>query len=531
MTIDYLSFTEAGIFSKFDTDFANHHPNLADFQSYSSSLDGLEQAASERSKFKIDRNLLVNTLERQYKALNMTPANKGAISALNDDKTFTITTAHQPVLFTGPIYFIYKAISAISLSRRLNDHLPNNRIIPMMVIGGEDHDKEEIDHLHIFGKTVRWATKQSGPCGRFSLSDIQPVIEQLLGILGESPHALELKDMISSSFLQDRSYGQAMQHFVHQLLGPYGIIVINMDDHELKKAFIPILKDEIQNQTSKNIITKTQAQIEATGYKPATFLRDINVFYLSEGERSRIELEGGKYIVQDGGPTFTPEAIVEEIEKNPENFSPNVNMRPLYQELILPNLAYVGGGGELAYWTERKSHFDYYDIHYPVLIRRDSAFWLDKGMVKKMSKVGLAFNDFLQDVDSIISDYIDREAQNEIHIDNEIKAIQKVLDAITEKGATVEHTLKPAFEAESTKILKSLDQMASRMVREEKKNHEITINQIRQIKDKLFPNGNIQERHDNFMTFYLKYGRKLFETLLHQFDPLRNELKIIRDDG
>lgn len=531
MTIDYLSFTEAGFFSKFDTDFAQKKDILQSFQSYTSDLNGLEEAAKNRSKYNIDRKLLVDVLERQYSTLDITPANKGAISALTDDKTFTITTAHQPVLMTGPLYFIYKAISVITLARKVNDHLPECRVLPVMVIGGEDHDKEEIDHLHLFGKTVQWSTDQSGPCGRFHLNDIQSAIDELQDILGDSPRAGELKAMIESSFTIERNYGQAMQHFVHQLLGPYGLIVINMDDPQLKRAFIPILKDEIINQTSQRLISDTQKVIEEAGYKPATFLRDINVFYLGEQYRERIEREGGQFIVQNDGPTFTAESIVEAIEKHPENFSPNVNMRPLFQELILPNLAYVGGGGELAYWTERKAHFDHYNMHYPVLIRRDSAVWLDKGMVKKMEKIGLGFSDFLEDVDAIIAKYVEREAENEIHIDDEIKAISDLLDQITEKGSIIEKTLKPAFEAESKKILKSIDQMAGRMVREEKKSHEVTINQIRQIKEKLFPEGHIQERYDNFMTFYLKYGRSMFEVLLDQFDPLRSELKIIRDDG
>jgi len=525
-------FDKDNLFSKIDTDYTTGSPSLRAFYVHDASIQGLLDALDIKKTHQQDRSMLVNVWTQQYEALAVPTAEAiASIKTLTEPTTFTITTAHQPVLFTGPVYFIYKAISAISLARKLQSQKPEYSFLPVFVIGGEDHDREEINHLHLFNKKIEWDSEQEGPCGRYSLEGLGQVLEELYGVLGENPHALELKEMLATSFTSDRTYGAAMQCFVHHLLGPYGLLVLNMDDAELKKAFIPIMKDEVLKKRSKALISLTQKEIEKAGYKPATYLRDINLFYLTNQKRERLEHEAGKYIVQNGGPEFTEAELLQEIEAHPERFSPNVNMRPLYQEVVLPNLAYIGGGGELAYWLERKSHFDHYQIPYPVLVRRDSVFWIDKGLSKKMTKLGLEFQDFVDDIDQIISNYISEVSKNELTVDEEKEGIISLLQQIADKGAIVDPTLKAAFEAEAVRVVKSIDSMASRIVRAEKHKHDTTINQIRQIKDKLFPGGNLQERHDNFMSMYLPYGRKFFDVLLDQLDPLRSELSIIRDEG
>lgn len=525
-------FDKDNLFSKIDIDYTTGSPSLRAFYVHEPSIPGLTKALDIKKSHSIDRATLVETWINQYKELNISdPDAIDLIKTLNKHNTFTITTAHQPVLFTGPVYFIYKAISTIVLARKLQKLKPEFNIIPVFVMGGEDHDKEEINHLNLFNKKIEWTTDQEGSIGRYNLNGLQQVLEELYEVLGENQHANELKNMLAESFMEHRTYGEAMQYFVHLLLGSYGLIILNMDDVSLKRLFIPIMKDEILHGRSKSLIGETQIEIEKSGYKPATFLRDINLFYLSKQKRERLGKEGDKYIIHNNGPEFSEEELIKELETHPDRFSPNVNMRPLFQELILPNLAYIGGGGEIAYWLERKSHFEHYQIPYPVMVRRDSAFWIDKGLTKKMAKLGLDFKDFVEEIDQIISNFVSEVSKNELTIEEEKEGISELLQQIADKGATVDPTLKAAFEAEAVRIIKGIDSMASRIVRSEKHKHDTTINQIRQVKEKLFPDGNLQERYDNFMTMYLPYGRSFFDVLLDQFDPLLNELKIMRDDG
>jgi len=532
MNCTHLPFNAGHLFSKFDTDYALQSPELRAFYLYDPNMAGIKAAIEIRKSFAGDRTTLVDVFKKQYSQLTeVSPSSYHLIEELLKDTVFTVTTAHQPVLFSGPVYFIYKAISAIKLAQQINDKTEGEMAIPVMVIGGEDHDRAEINHLYLFGKKIEWGTDQEGAAGRYSLEGMEEVIQHTIEILGNHPNAEELRTTLLKAFQQGRSYGTAMQDFVQMLLGPYGLLVLNMDEPAFKTLFVPIIKDEIINKRSQNLIGSTQAAIDKLGYKPATFLRDINFFYLEKGRRDRIELEGEQYVVQNGGPSFSEIELFNHIEQSPERFSPNVNMRPLYQELILPNLAYIGGGGELAYWAERLEHFKYYDIPFPVLIRRDSFFWIDSSLSKKMTKVGLSFEQLLPDIDQIIANYLEEVSNNELHIGDEKKIIEGQLNSIATKGGMIDPTLKPAFEAEASRIIKSLESLESRMVRAEKHKHEVAINQIRQLKEKLFPGNGLQERHDNFMGFYLKYGRCFFEELLLQSDPLRSELKIILDEG
>jgi len=532
MNCTHLPFNAGQLFSKFDIDYTMQSPDLRAFYLHEPSLSGLHAAMEIRESYQTNRTALVDVFKKQYQTLSRVPSSvMDTINSLEEDSVYTVTTAHQPVLFTGPIYFIYKAISAITLATKLNKSFADKKIVPVMVIGGEDHDKEEINHLHLFGKKIEWKTEQEGATGRFSLAGLDEVLNQLYEILGSNTHAEELKELLQLSFAPGRSYGAAMQDFVQLLLGQYGLLVLNMDEPVFKKLFIPIIKDELFHNRGSEIIGHTQEAIESAGYKSATFLRDINLFYLENGRRERIERTDNTFTVQNGGPSFTKDEILALVDSAPERFSPNVNMRPLFQELILPNLAYIGGGGELAYWIERLAHFNHYGIPFPVLIRRDSFFWIDGSLSKKMQNLSFSFTELLPETDQIISAYLERVTQNDLHIEGEKEHILKSLHEIAEKGGLVDHTLKPAFEAEAMRILKSLESMESRIVRAEKQKHEIAINQIKQLKEKLFPNNGLQERHDNFMGFYLKYGRNFFEEILRQSDPLRSELKIILDEG
>jgi bacillithiol biosynthesis cysteine-adding enzyme BshC len=531
MKFDTLSFANSGIFSKIDTAYAQDDAFLLSLVQYPPTLDGLKASIAIRKTYYTDRIILTNTISKQYEDLKIkSEIVHEQIQKLEQQDTFTVITAHQPVLFTGPIYFIYKALSAIKLSMLLNEH-QTHKIIPVFVIGGEDHDKEEINHLHIFNKKIVWETAQKGACGRFAIDDLEHVVQDLFQILGESTNALRLKQMIELAFSPGRTYAQATMSFLHQLLGKFGLLVVNMDEVSFKDKFKEIITDEILQHTSKNIIEKTQIKIQDAGYKPATYLRDINLFYLIDDHRVRIEIDGDCYIIQELNKRLTKEELILEIEQYPERFSPNVNMRPLFQELIFPNIAYIGGGGELAYWMERKQHFEHYGIPFPVLVRRDSAIWIDKNTSGKLEKLQLDVIDFMGDLELLINKFLEQNTDQQLDIAPEKDKIEVTLLQIVDKAQKIDPTLKGAFEAESIKILKMIESLGSRIVRAEKQKQDIHIKQIRQVKEKLFPNNVLQERHDNFIQLYLHYGDDLFEILLNQSDPLRKVLKIIRDEG
>ncbi len=247
--------------------------------------------------------------------------------------------------------------------------------------------------------------------------------------------------------------------------------------------------------------------------------------------RERIEWDGENFNTVQSGLKFTPDQMRAELQNYPERFSPNVVIRPLYQEFILPNLVYVGGGGEIAYWLERKKQFEHFNINYPMLVRRHSVLWIDKATGKKLKKLGMTAAQFLkEDIDTLIKDYIEKTAETPLQLTDEKKELAELFSRIEILAGQVDSTLIKTVRAEKANQLKSLGQLESRLVRAEKQKHETAINQIKGVNDKFFPNGSFQERYDNFIPFFLKYGEQWFDILAPHFTPFCKELLVFMEE-
>jgi len=304
---------------------------------------------------------------------------------------------------------------------------------------------------------------------------------------------------------------------------------LNMSHKKLKQLFVPIIKEEILEQSSAPIVNKTIRELEGLGFAGQAPPREINFFYLREQLRERIVLENNSYQVLNSGYRFSKEEIILEIESHPERFSPNVVMRPLYQELVLPNLAYIGGGGEIAYWLERKVQFEHFGINFPMLIRRNSVLWIDKAAAKRMDKLGLSSEAVFCDVEDLVKDYVRRNSEEEMSLDGEKESLKSLFTTLANKISAVDSTLVKTVWAEHAKQLKGLEQLEMRLLRAEKQKHETALNQLRALKEKLFPKNGLQERYDNFLPFYLRYGSAFFDILKENLHPLEKGFVVIMD--
>ena len=405
MEVKNIKITDVNQFSDRDRDYYINSSKFSEFLQYDFDYNQFSSVFNNRKEYDIDRQTLVRVLNAQYEGVESSALTQDNIKVLNENKTFTVTTAHQPSLLGGPLYYIYKILSAIKLSQRLNADYPGKRVIPVFVIGGEDHDFEEINHLHVFGKKIEWSSKDSGPVGRFSVEGIEEVINHVKDILGENSKVRELCDNLKAFAQKSDNYAAFSFKFTHALFDKFGLVILRMDELDFKRNFIPSIKKEVLESPSKEIIAATQEKINALDYKAQTHIRDINFFYVKAGFRNRIEKEGDLYKIVDKDITFSEQEMIKEIENHPERFSPNVIMRPLFQSLTLPDLAYIGGGGELAYWMERKSHFALFGMHFPMLIRRKSAMILSAGDIKQSEKLGLSINALFGNENDLIKTY------------------------------------------------------------------------------------------------------------------------------
>lgn len=524
-----IPFAQIPQLAKTDIAYATGDAQLKPFYRYEPTLSSFDEALKNRKGLAYPRADLATVLEAQYARLPQRPETGAGIAALRGENAFTVTTAHQPSLFLGPLYFIYKALTTIVLAEAVQQMHAGNRIVPVFVLGSEDHDLEELNSIHLFNRDLTWATDQRGPVGSMSTAGLSPMLGEIKAILGESDAAKVLFERLESAYTKSETVADATQAMLHDLFGHHGLVVLNMNDARLKKHFVPVIKAELLEQGSFRIVGETIARLNDLGFKTQATPREINLFYMTPGLRERIVLEDGVYKVLNTSLSFSETEIMREAESHPERFSPNVVLRPLYQEMILPNLAYVGGGGELAYWLERKALFDHFNIPFPVLVRRHSALWLDRDAVKKLQKFGFTAEAFFGDTDSLVRSYVERQASIEVSLDSEIGDLKKVYDRLAAKATAIDPTLEKAVRAEEVKAVGALEHWQNRLVRAEKQKHEVAVNQIRALKEKFFPGNGLQERYDNFLPWMLKYGDAFIGQLKANFQPFDPGFVVLED--
>lgn len=529
MTRNDIPFAEVPQFSSRDKAYTLGDSRLDPFYKYPTTIEAFRQVIEDKSGDNTPRELLVRVLEEQYATLERSPETDRNIQLLLKPNTFTVVTAHQPVLFTGPLYFIYKIVSTINLARQIQQAYPDQHIVPVMITGGEDHDFEEVNHAHLFGRKLTWEAEAGGPVGRMDTATLAPVLEELLGLLGDSEQARELATLVNAAFSGNDRYGIAMQYFVNSLFVQEGLLLINMDHPELKRHFLPLMRRELLEQPSKALVERTQAELEQLGFPAQAYARPINLFYLSENSRERIEEENGVFQVVNTALRFSREEMIAELEAYPERFSPNVIMRPLYQESLLPNLAYVGGGGELAYWLERRRQFDDFGLNFPMLVRRNSVLWIDGNTQKRMEKLGVGLRELMGDTEELVKEWVHQRSEQELSLAAERNTLNRIFDDLAQRTQEIDPTLVGAVRAEEAKQVKSLEQLEQRLVRAQKQRFDTELNQLRGLKEKLFPGNGLQERYDNFIPYYLRHGRAFFEVLLENLDPLKTDFVVIQE--
>lgn len=528
MQVQNLSFEHFSQFSPRDVEYQVRPEKFSDFIEFLPDLAGLSRAVQGRKNFPVDRQLLVKVLKEQYAGFDLSEIQQNHIESLLQEDTFTITTAHQPALFTGPAYYIYKMLSAIRLADVLAEKMPGYKFVPVFVNGSEDHDFYEVNHTHIFHKKISWDTHQKGPVGRYNIESLDEVISQFKDILGQGEKAGKLSALLTDVLAKSKNYNDFTRGLIHGLTSRFGLLMLNMDNPDLKRAFIQVMERELLEQESEKIVLQTQQKLAEAGYKPQAFPRPINLFYFTEeGARERVTHENGFYGVVGTDIRWTKEEVIADLYKRPENFSPNVVLRPLYQESILPDIAFVGGGGEIAYWMERKEQFKAFNVFFPTLIRRNSVFVVMKNILKTMEKLGMTFADFLHDEEKIIHEYLTKTENNQDVFDKEKHGLEELWNRLTHYMATYDKTLTGFMEAEKSKIVKVIDHVEQKLYRVRKQQEETKIQQIKSVKEKLFPNKNIQERVDNFLQFYLQADEDMMDVLVQELNPLERDCKIL----
>jgi len=526
MKAKYISYQDTHSFSKLVLDYVNDEEFLKPFYSFRPDMDGLKKAVDARN-FKGNRAELVEVLNQQYQNVKTNKSVNHNISLLADENTFTITTGHQLNLFTGPLYFIYKIVTTINLALELKIAYPEKNFVPIYWMATEDHDFEEINHVSVDEKNISWIQQTNGATGRLSTKTVEAAVMAYKAYLGISKNGRKLAKLVEQAYLQNDNLADATRVLVNSLFERYGLVIINADDAKLKNQFSAIIKKDITEQNSAYLTEKTSETLEQKGYKTQVNGRDINFFYLIDNLRERIIEKGDLFTVNHTGISFTKEELLKEIDSHPERFSPNVIMRPLYQEMILPNIAYIGGGAEVSYWMQLKANFDFYKVDFPVLLLRNSALLIDKRSAQNLNKLGFSLEDAFLSVEELKHRWIKENTDSNLSLADEMRAVQGIFDQIKLNAFKIDKTLEKSTDSAKTRTNHLLANLEKKLFRAEKRKHEVSLKQIENVKARLFPSGTLQERVVNLAPMYVNYGEDFLSTLIENFQPLGGDFTLL----
>ncbi len=331
--------------------------------------------------------------------------------------------------------------------------------------------------------------------------------------------------MFENAYLKHDNLADATRYLANELFKNQGLVIVDGDDTELKQLFIPSMKEELQNQSSFKEVEKSYDILK--DYIIQVNPREINLFFIEHGLRERIVFEEDTFKVLNTDLQFTKDELLHLVDTNPEKFSPNVILRPLYQEVILPNLCYIGGGGELAYWLELKEVFTLHNTPFPMLLLRNSVLLATEKQNQKREKLNLSWEELFLKTDDFIQKKTKDFAQHVFDFEQQKQFLKDQFTALKEVTLQTNKSFIGAVNAQETKQIKGLENLEKRYFKAERLKNKEQLDRMLDLKIALFPNNSLQERIGNFSTLYVDYGQKMIDTLLENLHPLDQNYSII----
>ena len=533
MSSDYISYSETNFFHPLVTDYLAQKEELKPFYGEFPSIVNFKlQIEKKEQNYNQDiRQVLVDVLDAQYRSFQTSELVKENIKSLRKEDTYTVTTGHQLNLFTGPLYFLYKIVTTINLASELKEKYPEKNFVPVYWMATEDHDFEEISFFNLHGKKFQWTPPASefdgGAVGDLPTRGLENVFELFSAELGNTKNANQLKGWFEKAYLQHDNLADATRFLANELFKEYGLVILDANCRELKRFFLPVMKKELLENAIFETSDTSASKLEELGYKVQVNPREINLFYLNKGIRERIIEKEGKYFVHDNNISWSRDELMKLLENEPEKFSPNVLMRPLYEEVILPNLCYIGGGGELSYWFELKGSFEESGITFPILLLRNSVLLQTEKQDKKRQKLGITLLELFLKQHELINRKVRKISNIDIDFTSQKEHLVKQFQELYDLAEKTDRSFLGAVKAQEVKQLKGLDHLEKRLLKAQKRKLEDEVSRITALQQELFPNKGLQERNHNFSEFYLEYGEELIPTLIRILKPLELKFDII----
>jgi bacillithiol synthase len=522
-----IPITRSGKIQKLVADYLNEAPELQALYSFKPRFDEFANVIQGKSAFpQENRDVLVNSLKQQYQEAGIDDRLVNQqIAALANPTTFTVTTGQQTGILLGPLYTTMKILSTVALTRELGSKFPQNQFVPVFWMATEDHDIEEINHVWVQNKKYEWNTQETGPAGRLKTDGILDLIQEIPELQSKSADSEWLVEILNRAYSKS-NLSEATRVLVHELFGDLGLLVMDADRAELKKVFAPIIEKDILKQISFNESRKAIESLEKS-YKVQVNGREINFFYLLDGYRERMVITENGFATQDKKYSWSREELISRIRNHPEEFSPNVMMRPVYQETILPNLAYFGGGAEVSYWLELKPVFDAHHVQYPMLLLRNSAMIIDAENTHRIENLQLKTEDLFSSLEELERNYVMQHSAEDLELKSNLIELESWLEKIQKISASIDQSMEDSAIAFGVRIKDQANRLSKKLIREAKRRERINGNRIGKLYDHMYPGGTLQERKESLIGIITQHGKSSISELMSNQEFLGKSFIVI----
>lgn len=528
--------------SKLYTDYLENFDKLRRFYNvdFSSDEDLRNHFLKVVAKFSPRRKRLVEILHRQNSRLNSCPDHEALLNQLSKENALAVVTGQQVGLFCGPLYTLFKTISAIKLSAELKGRFPEFEFVPVFWLEGDDHDLEESNHIHLLNNSsdvvrveaifTNGEEENLHPLSEIKFdASIEQVFQQVDAILPASDFKPAMMQMLTGFYKEGETYSSAFAKTITKLLGKNAILLVDPYDPEVKNILKPIFEKEFQSypRTSEEVI-KRSAELEED-YHIQVKPRVINLFYIEDGVRRGLEPIGSGISLRGTKRKLMPEQIRTILESKPESFSPNVVLRPVCQDYLLPTAAYVGGPAEVAYFAQLKGVYEFFEVEMPPLFPRATATIIERRIEKIVEKYQLDFTDGFGDFEVLMKKALAAASPENIpgEFERTTSDIKSSIERLEPLIARVDPTLKGTMESTVSRIIYLLQHFEEKTTTAYRRKNEQVLQQTKKFQRSIFPNRELQERVLNFTYFYNKYGEEFIDLLFRELPAFGKSHRVI----
>ena len=538
----YINFSDIPGHQNLFLDYLYEFENVADFYAYDfrnrdNYLKIFKNISEKRSYSSTDISQII---ANQYSNLNKSAITEKNINKLSDKKTLAIVTGQQLGILGGPLYTFYKIITAIKLSRFLSERYDDYNFVPIFWLEGDDHDFNEVRAIKIIDEGNSLLNigykeeieeddaKQSVGHIKFD-STIQDFFDNLGKNLKDTEFKVQLLNELKDFYSEGKSFKEAFKDLIFKYFDEYGLIIFDPQEIEVKRLLKPIFKKEI---TDFRLHTEKLVHLSATLeelYHAQVKVKPVNLFLTYDGGRHSIEPVDNEFRLRRKRKSFTYDQLVELLENEPEKFSPNVLLRPICQDFLLPTAFYIGGPSEISYFAQIKPLYEFYDIVQPIIYPRSSATILESTIENVLEKHSVQINDIFIDVENIKKKIINSVAESSIDamFDGLTNQVESAFDQLKEKLIDLDKTIADSSNRYRDKIFSSINELKSKAEKAQQKKYEVTLRQIDRAAINLFPNSNLQERELNFVYYVNKYGDEFIKKIFDELQINKFEHQVI----